>query len=160
MIKNKKSCCYGYGKPETQTLIKLMKMTGIQNVYAEIICTKNNSDLCQEMQANNGRYGLYQEQVSDIYTNFLWVDCLSEENESILNKVIESEPEIIIFYFSEQSIIIGMDMDTFSYTKCMDDFLWECVFEIGLDENYFCVSFNSKRFLSKKFISEIESVIM
>ena len=67
MIENKKSCCYGYGKPETQTLIKLVKITGIQNVYTEIICAKNTSGLCQEMQESNGRYGLYQEQVSDIY---------------------------------------------------------------------------------------------
>ena len=87
MIENKKSCCYGYGKPETQTLIKLVKITGIQNVYTEIICAKNTSGLCQEMQESNGRYGLYQEQVSDIYTNFLWVDCLAEYNESIFGVV-------------------------------------------------------------------------
>lgn len=160
MIENKKSCCYGYGKPETQTLIKLVKITGIQNVYTEIICAKNTSGLCQEMQESNGRYGLYQEQVSDIYTNFLWVDCLAEYNESILDKVIESEPEIIIFYFSDQPIISSIDIDAFSYTKCMDNYVWECVFEIGLDENYFCASFNSERFLAKKFISELERVIM
>ena len=100
------------------------------------------------------------EQVSDVYTNFLWVDCLAEYNESILDKVIESEPEIIIFYFSDQPIISSIDMDAFSYTKCMDNYVWECVFEIGLDENYFCASFNSERFLAKKFISELERVIM
>jgi len=160
LIKNKKSYSYGYTKTSSQPFIKLMKMTGIQNVYAEIICAKNNSSLCREMENNNGRYGLYRGQSDDIYTDYLWVNCLTKCDENLLDKVIESEPEIVTFYFSEKSIIDDRDnLEIFAYTKNMDEFIWECVFEIGLDEDYFSVSFNSRRFSPKKFISEIENVI-
>lgn len=70
MIKNKKSCSYGYSKPKAQTLIKLMKITGMQNVYGEIIYAENNSGLWREMQGNSGKYGLYQERTDEVYTDY------------------------------------------------------------------------------------------
>ena len=52
LIKNKKSCSYGYSKPRAQTLIKLMKITGMQNVYGEIIYAENSSGLWREIVAD------------------------------------------------------------------------------------------------------------
>ena len=161
MIKNKKSCSYGYSKPKAQTLIKLMKITGMQNVYGEIIYAENSSGLWREMQGNSGKYGLYQERTDEIYTDYLWINCLTEHNEDILSKIIESKPEGIIFCFSDHPVTVSSDnKGAFLYAANKEPFVWDCVFEIGLDENYFSISFDAEKFSKKKFIPEIEKVLL
>ena len=104
---------------------------------------------------------MYQERTDEIYTDYLWINCLTEHNEDILSKIIESKPERIIFYFSDHPVTVSSDnKEAFLYAANKEPFVWDCVFEIGLDENYFSISFDAEKFSKKKFISEIEKVLL
>ena len=164
MVKNMRSCGYVLSEVSEQTFVELMKLIGIQNVYAAIYSAENDSELCQEMQASNGKYGLYRIEVSDEYTDFFWFDCLSGCNKSTFKKVIESNSELISFRFSDQPVITSKDIaTTFANSKCMEEFLWKyawpCVFEITLHDDCLSIIFDSKRFLPKEFTAKIESVV-
>ena len=95
------------------------------------------------MQGNSGKYGLYQKRTDEIYTNYLWINCLTEHNEDILSKIIESKPEWIIFCFSDHPVTVSSDNKG-----------------AFLDENYFSISFDAEKFSKKKFIPEIEKVLL
>lgn len=67
----------------------------------------------------------------------------------------------IIFCFSDHPVTVSSDnKEAFLYAANKEPFVWDCVFEIGLDENYFSISFDAEKFSKKKFIPEIEKVLL
>ena len=88
-------------------------------------------------------------------------NCIGENFTSILDEIIDNNPEIFLLYFTDLSFENFLYYKSkISNDKIIRNQVCACVFEIMLVENAFLISFNSELFYHPNLRLKIDQILM
>lgn len=154
----KASRAYVYEKLKPNDIIKLSGLFPVENVFMEIINVEKDSSFYKAMEGRKNEHVLFSNPSSKKYADIFISECLGENFSDMLDEIINSNPESLVFYLTD------LPLEDFLRHNRHCDLVTKqiavCVFEIMFDENTFVISFNSDLLHQSDVVSKMDEIFM
>lgn len=154
----KVSRAYVYEKLKSNDIIKLLGLFHVENVFFEIINIEKDSSFYKAMQSRKNEHVLFPNPSSKTYADIFISECLGENFSDMLDEIINSNPESLVFYLTD------LPLEDFLRHNRHCDLITKqisaCVFEIMFDESTFVISFNSDLLHQSDVVSKMDEIFM
>lgn len=157
--KKRVSRAYAYEEAAAEDIIKLLGLFHVENIFIEVINMKKDSDFYKSIQSGKNKHVLFSNPSSKEYADIFIPGCPDGGFTDILDEIIESSPEILIFYLTDLPLedFLSYNREA-SRDKMITEQISACVFEILFDENTCSISFASDLLYQSDFIAEMDEI--
>ena len=151
---------YGLKKASSNEINKLLNLFSAKNIFIEIINISSKSDFYNSINNSDIEYmsSSVSNKVDKPYIDIFIFSYLEENFLCMIDRIIESKPEELIFYCTNLSTEQFLDIQK-SINMLIKQQLSDCVLEFMFDENVLSISYNPEQYNQQNMSALVSNIL-
>ena len=156
----KVACSYVFKRIMARDIVELINLFHAKNLFIEIINIRTESTFCENIRSRKINYVTSSCFPVGTYVDIIIPQSISENYSCIIEEIIESDPETLLFYLTDSSFeqflyCCGKTSIDKLVSKQVSSFIMEIIFS----ENTVLISYNAELYNHSDLASKIDGIM-